>query len=184
MLEIRYETPMECVDFGSSIPSIFLAGPTVRGNQPHLVSWRFKAVELLKAEGFDGTVIIPEFTDKTMSDKSRYDLPVWENFGLKCSTVIMFWVARTREQIALTTNYELGRWVAKAREKIVYGRPDDAYRIAYGDIMWVQDAKERTMLSVPRKYCPSPIYTTLEKTVKASVELCSKLTRPKDVAFV
>ena len=40
----RYE---ESEDTVRSInrPSVFLAGPTVRGNQPHLTSWRFEAIE-------------------------------------------------------------------------------------------------------------------------------------------
>ena len=29
-------------------PSIFLAGPTVRGNQQHLISWRFEAIEIFR----------------------------------------------------------------------------------------------------------------------------------------
>mgnify|MGYP000961070508 CR=1 FL=1 len=52
VVEHRYE---ESEDMVSSIdrPSIFLAGPTVRGNQPHLTSWRFEAIEEFKRQGFD-----------------------------------------------------------------------------------------------------------------------------------
>ena len=161
MKEIRYETLIERIDF--SIPSIFLAGPTVRGNQPHLVSWRFEAVELFKRREFDGNLIIPEFTNKTESDKYRYDIPVWEYNSLSKCGVIMFWVPRTRELIGLTTNHEHGYWLGRNREKMVYGRPDDAYRIAYLDIMWVEDAKYHGGY-------PCPIYNTLEKTVDAALK--------------
>jgi hypothetical protein len=159
--EIRYETDILTVDF--SIPTVFLAGPTVRGNQPNLISWRFEAIDLFKSKNFDGNIIIPEFIDKTESDKYRYDLPVWEFFGLQKSKIIMFWIPRTRELIGLTTNFEFGYWIGRDREKIVYGRPDNSYRNTYCDIMWVEDAKRKS------KICP--IYNTLEKTVDASIRL-------------
>ena len=62
--EVRYETRQEDVDY--SLSSIFLAGPTVRGHQPHLTSWRPDAVNLLKQKGFIGNVIIPEFENPTI----------------------------------------------------------------------------------------------------------------------
>jgi len=164
--EIRYETPIEQVDWKK--PSIFLAGPTVRGNQPHLVSWRFEAIRIFKEKGFDGNLIIPEFTDKTASDKYRYDLPVWEFGGLSKSHVILFWIPRTRELIGLTTNHEHGYWMAKDREKVVYGRPDDAYRMTYLDIMWVEDGKRRHWFS------NCPIYNKLDKTIAAAIDLTTK----------
>jgi hypothetical protein len=157
MKEIRYEENMDGVDF--STPTVFLAGPTVRGNQPHLTSWRFEVVELFKAKRFTGQLIIPEFTDKNESDKYRYDLPQWEFKGLRDSHVNMFWIPRTRELIGLTTNHEHGYWMARNRTKMVYGRPDDAYRMKYLDIMWVEDAK------ITGEKCP--IYNTLEKTIDA-----------------
>ena len=166
MNEIRYETPIETVDFQLN-RSIFLAGPTVRGNQPHLKSWRFEAVELLKKYQFGGNVIIPEFTNKEESDQFRYDIPQWEYYGLQHSHVIMFWIPRTRELIGLTTNHEHGYWMALNRDKVIYGRPNDAYRISYLDIMWVEDAKRRTRET--GKYVPCPIYNTLDKTVRAAL---------------
>ena len=39
----RYEDSEESVT-NQIKPTIFLAGPTVRGNQPHLTSWRFAAM--------------------------------------------------------------------------------------------------------------------------------------------
>ena len=161
MKEIRYKTDIDAVNF--SIPSVFLAGPTVRGNQTHLTSWRFEAIEIFKSKGFDGNLIIPEFTDKTESDKYRYDLPVWEFGGLTKSHVILFWIPRTKELIGLTTNFEMGYWLAKDRNKMVYGRPDDSYRNRYNDIMWVEDAK------LNKSKCP--IYNTLEKTIDAALLL-------------
>lgn len=167
MKEIRYETPMAKVDF--ALPTCFLAGPTCRGNQTHLISWRFEAIDLFKKHGFDGNLIIPEFSVPTISDKYRYDLPEWEFEGLRRSKVIMFWIPRTKELIGLTTNYELGYWTAKDRNKVVYGRPDDAYRMKYCDIMWYADGK----INSPKNQ-DFPIYNTLEKTVLATIKKSSE----------
>jgi len=164
MNEIRYETNILMVDYTK--PTIFLAGPTVRGHQRHLTSWRIEASNIFKEKGFLGNLIIPEFTDKTESDKYRYDIPVWEFNGLSKSHVIMFWIPRTRELIGLTTNHEHGYWIAKDRSKVVYGRPDDAYRMTYLDIMWVEDSK------ITGAKCP--IYNKLNKTIDAAIELVNK----------
>ena len=165
MNEIRYETPIDEID--SRLQTVFLAGPTVRGHQPHLTSWRLGAAELFRMYGFSGNLIIPEFANRKESDQFRYDVPQWEYAGLQMAHVIMFWIPRTRELIGLTTNHEHGYWMALDREKVVYGRPNDAYRMTYLDIMWVEDAKRRAKNT--GKYVPCPIYTTLEKTVKASM---------------
>lgn len=169
--EVRYETRQEDVDY--TLPSIFLAGPTVRGHQPHLTSWRPDAVKLLKQKGFIGNVIIPEFENPTISDKYRYDVPVWEYTGLSKSQVIIFWIPRTRELIGLTTNHEHGYWMAREREKMVYGRPDDAYRMVYLDIMWVEDAKR-----YPNSDFICAIHNTLEKTVDAALEKLNSINFP------
>ena len=173
--EIRYETPIEDIDFNRQ--TIFLAGPTVRGHQPHLTSWRFEAAGLFIKYGFMGNIIIPEFTNRNESDKYRYDIPQWEFAGLQKCHAIMCWLPRTRELIGLTTNFELGYWVARERGKLVYGRPDDAYRVTYCDIMWVEDAKRREREIFRRRtgvggniHIPCPIYNTLEKTVEATLK--------------
>lgn len=167
MIRVRYECPVENIDFKSH-NTVFLAGPTVRGNQPHLTSWRVEAERLFSEKNFYGQLIIPEFSNKEESDQFRYDIPEWEYYGLQNSHVIMFWVPRTRELIGLTTNHEHGYWMAHKRDKMVYGRPNDAYRINYLDIMWAADAKRRTKET--GVYYPCPIYNTLEKTVDAAMK--------------
>lgn len=157
--EIRYENDVRQVNY--DVSTVFLAGPTVRGNQPHLTSWRFEAVEIFKKKDFKGNLIIPEFQDKTESDKYRYDIPAWEFYGLINCHVIMFWIPRTKELIGLTTNFEMGYWMGRERKKMIYGRPDDSYRNKYNDIMWEEDAK--------RKLAEYPIYNTLEKTIDATI---------------
>ena len=162
---IKYERDITMVDFETDY-TIFLAGPTVRGHQTHLKSWREDAIEIFKEKQFIGTLIVPEFFSKTESDKYRYDIPQWEFYGLRNCDVIMFWIPRTRELIGLTTNFELGYWISREREKVVYGRPDDAYRMTYCDIMWVEDCKNRGW---PTKY--AQIHNTLEKTIDAALEM-------------
>jgi nucleoside 2-deoxyribosyltransferase len=159
----RYEETQEAVN-AISKPSIFLAGPTVRGNQPHLTSWRFEAIEEFKRQGFDGDIIVPEFTSKIESDKGKEWIPLWEYNGLKKADCILFWIPRTRELIALTTNMEFGYWQGREPWKMIYGRPDDAYRIGYLDVMWKAVAKETG------DYNPN-IYNTLESTIASSIEM-------------
>lgn len=160
---IRYDTFQKDIDY--CLPTIFLAGPTTRGNQTHLVSWRKEAVELFEKHKFRGNIILPEFPSNTESDQNRYDIPYWEFEGLEKSHVILFWIPRTKELIGLTTNFEIGYWMARDREKIVYGRPNDAYRIRYIDIMWVEDYKNRYGKNVGIDIC-----TSLKSTVEKSIE--------------
>ena len=157
----RYETPNEVVTSVKG-PVIFLAGPTVRGNQPLLTSWRFEAIEIFERLGFTGTLIVPEFIDKKQSDKGRRDLPIWEDNGLERADCIMFWICRTRECYGLNTNSEHGYWLAEDPLKLVYGRPDDAFRIEYNDVMWSKVFKKKFDTE-------EPIYNTMEDTIKAAL---------------
>jgi nucleoside 2-deoxyribosyltransferase len=153
MHQYRYERSIQEVQEAPR-PIIFLAGPTVRGNQPHLISWRFKTIEEFERRGFSGSLIIPEFTSKTESDKGKDWIVHWENNGLTIADCIMFWIPRTRELIGLTTNFEFGYWLQRKPEKVVYGRPEDSFRNRYLDLMWgIALNKQR------------PIYKTLEDTV-------------------
>lgn len=158
----RYEQSLaDMMDYPR--PIIFLAGPTVRGNQPHLTSWRFEAIEEFQRQGFDGALIVPEFTSKTESDKGKLWIPAWEFAGLCVSDVNLFWIPRTKELIGLTTNHEHGYWLARKPRKLVYGRPDDSYRNTYLDLMFDFDAQQENR---PQDL----IYNTLRDTIKESIE--------------
>lgn len=139
-------------------PIIFLAGPTVRGNQPHLhPSWRAEAVRLIgNMVNRDVTVVLPEFDSPTESDKGKDWIPDWEFDWLTTADVKMFWIPRTRELIGLTTNVEFGMWMVRDPHRMVYGRPDDSFRNRYNDIMW-------------RRSGQTQIYNTLYSTIKASL---------------
>jgi len=161
----RYEDSLADI-VNSKVRTVFFAGPTVRGHQSHLTSWRPEAIAEFERQGFDGDVILPEFTaprgqrHSTVSDKGKLWIPAWEYAGLSGCDVIMFWVPRTRELIGLTTNHEHGFWLAKNALKCVYGRPDDAYRMTYLDLMWEWFANK-------------PFYTTLTDTVQASIMMAT-----------
>jgi len=162
----RYETSLDNL-YNEKVPIIFLAGNTVRGNQPHLTSWRIECVEEFTKQGFEGILVSPEFTVRTESDLGKGWIPRWEFTGLVNADAILFWIPRTRELIGLTTNYELGYWMGRNHEKVVYGRPDDAYRMSYPDIMNKVDAEDQG-------YDELPIYNTLSDTVAASIALAQK----------
>ena len=179
MRVIRYETPKQEVTdlYGTTI---FLAGPTVRGNQPHLTSWRFKAVEIFEELGFTGNLILPEFSSKVESDKGKKCVPLWELNGLQKAHCILFWVPRTRDidpltglsgLIALTTNWELGYWMGRNMEKVIYGRPDDAFRISYLDTMWEAIEPYNQQFNSGK----APVFNTLEDTIKASIERAERI---------
>lgn len=117
--------------------SIFLAGPTPR--KPEVPSWRPQAIEWLEKWDFTGTVLIPE--RQSGWAKANYeDQADWERAGLALCTKIAFWVPREMVTMpALTTNVEFGYWLAKTPERIIYGRPDDAFATKYLDWLYLHD---------------------------------------------
>jgi len=172
MQVIKYETPRE--EFKNlQGPIVFLAGPTVRGNQQHLTSWRIEAVEEFRRQGFFGTLILPEFEDKTESDQYRYDLPSWEIAGMIIADCVMFWIPRTRELIGLTTNFELGFWlgVEDGEKKITYGRPDDSYRHKYQDIAWDLMRGENNYDYKTDTWKKKTFFNNLKALVEASIHV-------------
>lgn len=72
--------------------SIFLAGPTPRGNS--IESWRKYACKYLEEIGFDGVVYVPEYSIwKTKEDYT--DQAVWEREALSNATIIAFLDSKT-----------------------------------------------------------------------------------------
>jgi hypothetical protein len=124
---------------GDDTCSLFLAGPTPRRND--VPSWRPKAVEILEELNFSGTVLIPEI--ETGEKFAGYDNQIeWENSGLTHCTNIVVWLPRNMENmLGLTTNSELGYWLAKNPAKVYYGRPDGAPHTRYQDWLYSTNAK-------------------------------------------
>ena len=108
--------------------SVFLAGPTPRS--PDVGSWRPEAVaELARRWQEPGrlVVFVPEPRDAVWPEYD--DQRTWELYwGDRCD-VVMFWIPRTADMLALTTNDEFGRW--KDTGRVVLGTPPGALRVRY-----------------------------------------------------
>ena len=118
--------------------SIFLAGPTPRGNNS--ISWRVEACKILENNGYDGLVYIPEYS--SWKPKESYvDQAMWERIALTNASVIVFWIPRHLPDMpAFTTNVEFGYWLHSG--KVIYGRPDEAEKIKYLDWLYELDYGE------------------------------------------
>lgn len=116
-------------DVRDSDRSIFLAGPTPRW-PTHVPSWRPEAVRILREElKFDGWILVPEDRIGTMKDTEYKAQIVWEDMGLDASTVIAFWIPRSKDLPGYTTNVEFGMYLKSG--KIVLGYPEDALKMKY-----------------------------------------------------
>lgn len=115
--------------------SIFLGGPTPR--EKSIKSWRNDACEILKENGFDGIVYVPEYS--TWAPRVDYtDQVEWEREALSSASVIAFWVPRSIPDMpAFTTNVEFGYWIHS--NKMLYGRPDNAAKVSYLDWLYKKD---------------------------------------------
>jgi len=128
---IYSDQPVEVLGKRGTIKSIFLVGPTPRDKK--VKSWRPEAIEILKDLGFNGIVFVPEWS--TGEFKGTYlDQVDWEWKALHLSSAIAAWVPRSLPGMpALTTNFELGYWLAKSPQKVRYGRPEESAKNRYLD---------------------------------------------------
>lgn len=92
--------------------SIFLAGPSLRPEQEHLVSWRIKAIEILKMLNYDGVVFVPESRGGNYKDLEFSKVNDWEFKCLNMADNILFYLNRNIEEglLGLTSNTEIGLW--------------------------------------------------------------------------
>ncbi len=111
--------------------SLFLAGCTPRSND--VPSWRPEALKILKKINFNGTVLVPEWSNN--EHKIDYTAQIeWEFKGLSQCGVIVFWVPSNAENMqALTTRVEFGMFLALRPNNVVYGRPNGAWKTEYFD---------------------------------------------------
>jgi hypothetical protein len=106
--------------------SIFLAGPTPRDGQ---VSWRKKAIEILKELNYSGAVFVPEPRVGSFSSLDYTKQVLWEKKFLDAADRIVFWVPRDDKNPGLTTNIEFGNYVSSG--KISFGAPEEAKSVRY-----------------------------------------------------
>ena len=110
--------------------SIFLAGPTPRSK--NVKSWRPDAIDLLKQQGFNGTVLVPEMENGWTTDFAYGDQINWETKALERATIILFWIPRELPDMpAFTTNIEFGMWLERDASKLTVGWPDTACKVNY-----------------------------------------------------
>ena len=111
------------------VRSIFLAGPSPRGNEEH--NWRVEALTILENQAFEGTVYVP--LPRNGEYRADYDHNAqidWELFYLDRAHVIAFWIPRDVQKLpGFTTNVEFGHYVASTRA--ILGYPPHAQKMKY-----------------------------------------------------
>ena len=130
--------------------SLFLAGPSPRN--PDQPNWRPEALAALEAMGYDGVVFVPLPRNGDWSH--GYDAQVeWELTHLNMADVVLFWVPRSKDLPAMTTNVEFGSFYDTG--KAILGYPKDATQMRYLDHL----AKTESVT----------VCGTLEDTLRAAV---------------
>jgi len=127
--------------------SIFLAGPSPRGDYER--DWRFEAEKYLQEAGFDGIIFNPtnpyfDKNDPLYLEKQTH----WEQAAMYQADKIVFWIPRTKEDPAFTTNIELGAYLNRDEiNKILIGWPDYAEKNNYIEIRlkWLNKYHERDL---------------------------------------
>ena len=144
--------------------SIFLAGPCPRNKEQK--DWRDDAIKYLESLGWDGIIINPtnRFYDDTDQDHLRKQT-LWEMEACYKASAIVFWIERTPENPAYTTNIEFGNWFEK--DGVFVGWTEKAMKNAYLDERLKIIGKER--------------YHSLESLLDAVV---SDLTREPKTWFI
>ena len=93
--------------------SVFLAGPSLRpGQEIGNVSWREKALQVLKMLEYDGVVFIPEAKTGNFTDFNYENQIQWETKCLRLADNILLYLNRDmdKELYGLTSNDEWGQW--------------------------------------------------------------------------
>jgi ADP-ribose pyrophosphatase YjhB (NUDIX family) len=116
-LTIIDKTTPVTADLGTVTKSIFLAGPSPRGDIADWNgTWRSEAIAILKRIGYDGHVFIPlPFAGQTYEETTT-----WEEHFLELADQIVFWVPRSDELPGFTTNVEFGEWMDSGKVNLGY----------------------------------------------------------------
>lgn len=146
-------------------PSVFLAGPTPRADQP-VASWRPDAIGELAAQWAGPhrlTVLSPESRGGFRA--ADYDDQVdWETDARQRADAILFWIPRDLASLpGFTTNVEFGLDVATGRA--VLGCPPDC----------PNPERNRYLIHVARRH-GVPVRETLRDTVAAALTLVTAAT--------
>lgn len=134
------------------IPDIFLAGGVT-----YSPNWQKEALEMLADT--DLIVANPRRDEivSAVGDTARRQI-IWEFENLKSAKVVLFWFPNAE---TIITFLELGKELARKSNIVVGVDPDYNRRF---------DIETQVRLELPR----AVIYTTLDETVRAAVELCGE----------
>lgn len=125
----------------TSNKSIFLAGPTLRG-ETYDKSWRKEACNILEKLKFDGLVYIPEFESGNMKPDLTQQAD-WERNGLMNASYILFYIPRKLPELpGFTTNIELGMYMVKKPEACVLCIPPEAEKVSYIKWLWKKEGHD------------------------------------------
>lgn len=110
---------------------VFLAGPIERvsvGGTKTLPRWREEALSHLGTSDRRMIIFNPEWPERPLG--WTYEKQVmWELEHLGLAHYIMFWIPRSQELPAYTTNIEFGEWLYS--DKMIIGSPPDAPHMKY-----------------------------------------------------
>jgi hypothetical protein len=136
-------------------PSVFLAGPTLRGeDKGKYPNWRGKAAVLFGRSGYEGALYIPDPFADTIAGQID-----WEVFHLELATCVMFWIPRDLDLLpGFTTNVEFGEYLRSG--KAVLGFPPGVRKMTYLEYR-------------AGKY-GMPVSHTLEETVANAMLMCGR----------
>lgn len=142
---------------------IFLAGPTSRTNDFDK-SWRKEMAALFEQAGFDGTICIPEFSEKRpFTDADWQNQVNWEWTLLDNAACILFWIPRHLPDMpGFTTNLEFGTWLHRSPQKVVLAYPPDAEKMEWLKIRYEYMTGKQ------------PVYT-MEDAVSEAIKIASKI---------
>lgn len=151
--------------------AIFLAGPCPRHD--YTDDWRFEAYNILDEIGFTGCVITP--TNKNYNkmeewfglghDEALRKQTAWERIAMHLASAIVFWIPRSANHPARTTNIEFGEWYKQ--NGIFVGWPDNAEHNDYLAIKLNEQHKN--------------VYSSLKDTLRAAV---NHLTNESGIKFI
>ena len=98
---------------------VFLAGPATRGDKT--IGWREEFINQFRMRNCDCTILNPEVSGYgEFSDEQYKKQTEWEITAMHLATRIIFWIPRTKEHPALTTNIEFGEWFSNKATYVGY----------------------------------------------------------------
>ena len=157
---------------------IFLAGPASRCEKP--IGWREAFINLFRLHNAPCTILNPEVAGYGEFDNERYRRQTeWESNAMHLATRIIFWIPRTDEHPALTTNVEFGEWnyadgiyvgfpLNSQHNRYIATKCEDAGRGTYNCIPEIVRDVVDDLGQKPRTFFTSDTHFGAERTLELS----------------